>query len=234
MRFLFLMQCFLPFLTLSQACAVDAVNVISGDEISVSDGSIIRLAGIKTVASEAKEYLDTVISGKSVMLEEITKDRYGRSEAVAFLNAQTDTIQEFLLREGLAYIYPPVPCNRIDAFRMAEASAREGKKGLWAQPLEKSPDVAAALCGKYSIVAGIVTSAVRVKNKIVLSYGDQKRPDLNVILSLSHARALRKEGFDPLLSQEKKIRIRGWVSCGGIPSITPTDRYQLEAVKQSH
>lgn len=132
------------------------VKVIDGDTIKVrKDGRdvTIRLIGVDTpetvdprravqcFGKEASDKAKQLLSGRSVRLEldtsQGTLDKYGRT--LAYVYVPTDSgpaellVNEYLIAEGYGHEYTyHIPYAYQAAFQAAEVSAREQKKGLWA------------------------------------------------------------------------------------------------------
>lgn len=70
--------------------------------------------------------------GKPVKLVTRHKDRYKRTVAVVYLE-DGSTLQEELLRAGLAWVYPEY-CKNCDDWKKLEGQAKKKKKGLWRDP----------------------------------------------------------------------------------------------------
>ena len=122
----------------------NVVRVVDGDTIDVEvDGRVsrVRVYGIdcpeegQPFADEAKEFVASLIEGKTVSLTPIESDRLGRS--VADVSTSKDGkayhLSEMLLSVGLAWWYEgESPQDRH--LELLEARARETRRGLWADP----------------------------------------------------------------------------------------------------
>ena len=93
---------------------VKIISCYDGDTCTSSKGEKIRLACIDTPeirgnkvnlkkALFARDYLNSKVKGKSIILKRITTDRYKRT--VGELYADDINIQELLYKKGLAKIY---------------------------------------------------------------------------------------------------------------------------------
>tara|TARA_B100001057_G_scaffold293441_1_gene293545 strand:+ start:1143 stop:1556 length:414 start_codon:yes stop_codon:yes gene_type:complete len=93
---------------------VKIISCYDGDTCTSSEGEKIRLACIDTPeirgnkvnleqALLARDYLNSKVKGKSVVLKRITNDRYNRT--VGELYKDKINIQELLYKKGLAKIY---------------------------------------------------------------------------------------------------------------------------------
>ena len=166
-----------------------------------------------------------------MVLEDEAEDRYGRVTGTATIQGEEKSVEEKLLREGSAFVYPVLDDERLDAYCESEREVRLGKRGFWADSKDVPAAEAKKLYRKYGFVAGTVSKTERVKNKVFLSFGAQDLPDFMVVIAARHLRALKKRGMDPLLLAGKTLRIRGWVGGDTVPAIILTDPHQIEGVE---
>ena len=210
---------------------VVADKALSGDEIALHDGHTLRLAGIKATSPEAKAFLESAVSGQTLVLQDEENDRYGRIVATASVQGETHSIEEDMLREGLAFLYPATGDERLDPWCDLERKARAAKRGLWADQMDVPSEEAEKLYGKYGFVIGTVAKAERIKNKVYVTFGTENRPDFSIIIAARYLRTFRKQGLDPLEWSGKKFRVRGWINRNPGPAITITDVHQVELVE---
>jgi micrococcal nuclease len=128
---------------------VPVVRVIDGDTIKVlingkeenvrfllvdtPETSHPRMNGPQPYGKEAKELMENLLEGGTVELEmDVSeRDRYGRLLAYLYVNGVS--VQEELLRNGLArvaYIYPP-NTRYVDDFQAIQKKAQEEGVGIW-------------------------------------------------------------------------------------------------------
>lgn len=128
------------------------VHVVDGDtaDVQFDDGSIVRLRligmdtpetvdprqGVQCYGVEASARAHELLDGQIVTLEsdptQDAIDRYGRVLAYVWLPDGTN-FAERMIGEGYAFEYTyRAPYAYQEAFRAAEASAREQGAGLWA------------------------------------------------------------------------------------------------------
>jgi micrococcal nuclease len=123
------------------------VGVIDGDSITVlHDGrqEQIRLWGIdcpekgQDFGTKAKQATSVLVFAKTVEVEPVTTDRYGRT--VALVRVGDTLVNEELIRQGLAWVYIRY-CDRAicQEWKKLEAEAREKKRGLWSMPKPVAP-----------------------------------------------------------------------------------------------
>jgi endonuclease YncB( thermonuclease family) len=206
---------------------VVAENTLSGDEIALQDGRTLRLKGIKAASPEAKGFLNSAVSGRTLQLQDAETDRYGRVTATAFIQDERQSVEEALLREGMAFVYSAAGGESIDLWQAPERTAQIERRGFWADHHDVPTREAATLYGKYGFVSGLVSKAERVKNKAYLTFGASEHPDFTIIIAARHLRPLKKQGIDVLLLEGKTVRVRGWVTQVLGPTITITDPHQL-------
>jgi endonuclease YncB( thermonuclease family) len=128
-------------------------DVIKGDELTLSDGSQVRLIGIRApiahVAQRTGNYFGKgaidmtreLLEWKPVRLEydKQTHDRRGRLLAYAYTE-DGRMLQEELLRAGHAMVtaFPP-NVKHHDRFMAAQAEAMQGRRGLWGYDVTQIP-----------------------------------------------------------------------------------------------
>jgi endonuclease YncB( thermonuclease family) len=219
------------FFSVSLARADEVVvpdKIISGDEIALQDGRILRLAGIKAAAPETKQFLESIVPGHALIVQNATTDRYGRTTAIVSIQGAAQPLEDNLLSRGLAFVYPAATDEQLDHWCALERAARKDKLGFWSGQTDVAAEDAKTLVGKYGFVSGTVVKAERVKNKVYLDFGADWRSDFAIIIAAHDLRVFKKQGVDPLDLQGKKLRIRGWVTRTSGPRITVTDSHQLE------
>jgi len=234
MRFLrILAVCLLP-LFLSPAFAdeiVTAQKAVSGDALLLQDGRTLRLAGIKESQPSAKAFLDSSAAGHVLVLQAVSTDRYGRVVATATIQGEAKSLQDILLREGFAFVYPVLDDEQLGAWIEIERAARLSKRGVWAEHRDTPSQNAATLVGKFGFVAGVVSKAERIKNKVFLSFGAQEHPEFKIIIAARYLRPLKKLGIDALALEGKSVRVRGWISDNDGAATTLATPYQIEAAE---
>ena len=132
-------------LTLTTALLADelrgkVVSIADGDTITVLDADKkqhkVRLNGIdapekkQAFGAKSKARLGELVAGKDVMVEWKEKDTYGRTMGKVTQNGVDVNLQ--MVKEGLAWHYRKY--SKAAELSRAEAEAKAGKKGLWADP----------------------------------------------------------------------------------------------------
>lgn len=96
----------------------------------------IRLYGIDTpekgqaFGNKAKKFTASLVAGKIVEIESITKDRYGRT--VAIIQVSGKNVNEEIVRSGYAWVYRKY-CKKSfckDWYKL-ESEARIERRGIW-------------------------------------------------------------------------------------------------------
>ena len=123
----------------------------SGKVVSVMDGDTakivredtgqqikVRFAGIdspekkQAYGQAARKYVNGLIAGKTVRVEPVATDRYGRTVGYIWLNDKEINLK--IVAAGYAWMYrqySPKPKRRAAKYHNAEASAKVRKAGLW-------------------------------------------------------------------------------------------------------
>lgn len=135
-----LVLCVLLISTPAYAYRAKVVAVADGDSLTVlvkGREKEIRLYGIdaperkQAFGQKAKGDITALCAGKSVDIEEIDQDNYGR--AVAWVVVDGRSVNESLVASGYAWVYRAF-CRdqqRCPRLLQLEKSAREAKRGLW-------------------------------------------------------------------------------------------------------
>ena len=144
---LLIVPLFLIFNLSAQAEIIEGlvVKIADGDTLTLLTGSNekikVRLAGIDTperkqpFGSEAKQALSKLVFQKKALIEVETKDRYGRTVGIVFVDGQN--INYELVRQGMAWVYRKY--NNDEILYELEAQAKTKKTGLWADAKPIAP-----------------------------------------------------------------------------------------------
>lgn len=125
--------------TPAMACVGKVVGVTDGDTIKVLCEGVetkVRLNQIDTpergqaFGSKAKEVLSNLVFNRTVRLEIVDTDRYGRAVATVWVG-ETDANRE-MVRMGFAWAYRKY--LRDQSLIEVEAEAKASRRGLWADP----------------------------------------------------------------------------------------------------
>ncbi len=125
---------------------VTVARVVDGDTFIDNEGNRYRIAFIdapeskQAFGTEAANFLNALIEGKNVTIENLYKDKHSRIVAKVYLGGVD--IAEILVEFGYAWnqakIYDAEK-NYSDKLETLEASAKENKAGLWALENIESP-----------------------------------------------------------------------------------------------
>ena len=114
------------------------IKVTDGDTITILNADLkqikIRLHGIDTpeekqdFGTKAKQFTSALAFGKTVSVNVLNKDRYGRSVGIVFL-PDGRSLNKELLKAGLAWHFKQY--DKSTEFANLELSARTKKLGVW-------------------------------------------------------------------------------------------------------
>ncbi len=136
-----LIVCFLllPLYAFAEPITVKVIKVVDADTLYINHHGQkikIRLYGIdapeknQAYGEDATNFMKELVLLKKVKTLPITKDRYGRVVAMVYVN--NTAVQEFLIRNGLAWVYPRYCKNMIcKEWIRQQKNAKLEKKGLW-------------------------------------------------------------------------------------------------------
>jgi hypothetical protein len=122
------------------------------------------------------------------------------------------------------------------ALLRAERAAREGKLGLWAEPVYVMPNAedhaaVAAERGRFTLVQGKVLSVRESGGTIYVNFGRRWSEDFTVTIAKRNARMFAAAGLEPKTLQGRVIRVRGWIEERGGPWIDARRPEQIEVVE---
>ena len=212
--------------------------VIDARSFRLDDGREVRLAGIEPVdKAKGAALLSAVLIGRDVTLhgEDDTPDRYGRQPAFAFVAGTQAPVQSELLRQGLALVSAEVADKDCaSALTAAEAEARQGENGIWAEPTAiknaESPGDILAGIGRFMVVEGKVLSVRQAGATTYVNFGRNWTRDFAVTISRRIVPAFEAAGLAPKSFENRRIRVRGWVEARGGPRIELLRIGQIEVV----
>ena len=126
------------FTSYSYAFEAKVILIADGDTITVVHNNKpekICLYGIDTPESkqafgnEEKNFTYAMVYHKSVTVEPVTTDRYGRT--VGIVHVDGNSLSEELVKSGFAWVYDRY-CKKdmCDKWRLLEKEARQSKTGL--------------------------------------------------------------------------------------------------------
>lgn len=110
------------------------LRVYDGDTILLN-GKVIRLADIDAPERgmhyfyQSKEFLERLLIGKKVKIEEVGRDAYGRSVAYVYLDRKL--VNLLMVKNGWAKFTKNKHSKYFEQFLKAEKEAKLAKKGIW-------------------------------------------------------------------------------------------------------
>jgi endonuclease YncB( thermonuclease family) len=232
------------------AAAGIVTAVSDGRTFTLDDGREIRLAAIEVPASDgveqasqsaaqAKEVLQSLVTGRAVTLGRTERDRYGRTVAHAFLrDAGTERwIQGEMLERGHARVAARMGDGCVAELRQRERAARAAQLGLWADPyygMRRADDPAAVSGerGRFAIVEGNVVSVRESGGTVYVNFGRRWSSDFTVTIAKRNERAFAAAGVEPKRLAGRRIRVRGWIEERGGPWVEATRPEQIEVVER--
>ncbi|HEX2215616.1 MAG TPA: thermonuclease family protein [Xanthobacteraceae bacterium] len=239
----------------SQECggvtlAAGAVRaVIDGRTLALTDGTVVRLAGLdlpsgddpstKSLAAQAKAFLESLASGRTITAksESRSRDRYGRVPAYVFLTEGLEgPLQRAILARGFARVAARAG-ERICAGGLlaSERRAREAGLGLWGDPrhaVQRAEDFAAVMArrGTFALIEGRVVSVRESGGTIFVNFGRRWSEDFTVTIAKRNERTLVGAGLNPKSLERRFVRVRGFVEERGGPWIEVTRPEQVEVI----
>jgi hypothetical protein len=200
----------------------------------------VRLAGIEPAfpaesITERLRALTAILAGRDVRLrgEDDTPDRYGRQVAFVWLFPDETLVQRELLTQGEAIVSATVNDRECAATLLAaEATAREAKRGIWADPAAikntESPGGILAGIGRFTLVEGKVLSVRQAGATTYLNFGRNWTRDFAVTIPKRALANLAAAGLVPKELENKRIRVRGVVETRTGPRIEVLRAGQIE------
>ena len=203
--------------------------VADGRSLRLEDGREIRLAGIERGGTDRggnRAALSAIAAGREVTLhgDDDAPDRYGRQDALVFVNGSEHSVQSELLRRGEALVSSDISDkNCAAALAAAEGAARDAKLGLWADPsaiknAESPGDILSAI-GHFTVVEGRVLSVRQAGAITYLNFGRNWTRDFAATISRRMIPAFESANLGPKSLENRRIRVRGVVSSRGGPRI---------------
>ena len=228
----------------AQGAAGRVVEAIDGDTLRLDDGRTVRLAAIQApkpppnpnaalerLATRAQETLARLAVDQPVTLETGSHptDRYGRT--VALVRDPTGRLlQGELLRAGLARVGDAIDQRaQLPELYAAEAEARTANRGVWALGLfrVRRADALARERDGFQIVEAPVRAVEPRGRALVIALGATQ---IELILHVEPTvlRLFRAAAVAPEALIGRTIRVRGWVTHRGTPTIEIAYPEQIE------
>lgn len=208
--------------------------VRDGRTLMLADGREVRLAGIEAPVDGAA--LRALVTGRSVRLERVGDDRYGRTVAFATAGESLELLQVALIKAGQARVATRVGSKTCAEFLFrAEQVARANRVGLWADPnfaplSSQNLTKLAAELGQFALVEGQVLSVRESGATIYVNFGRRWTRDFAVTIPKREARNFAAAGVEPKMLERRRIRVRGIVERRRGPIIDVTVPEQIELI----
>ncbi len=229
--------------------AIGTANVAAvrdGRTLLLADGRELRLAGIEA-GDDSHSALQALVGGRPLRLERLGaaqdrgqdpgQDRYGRVVAFAFTGEARQSVQAAMLEAGQARVSARIGDKACaDALLTTERSAREARRGLWADP-NFAPLQAENLSrlqterGHFALVEGKVLSVRESGATIYVNFGRRWTRDFTVTILKRQQRAFAAAGVEPKQLEGRRIRVRGWIEQRGGPIVEAAAPEQIELVE---
>ena len=220
---------------------VTPAEVIDGDTLRLTDGIVVRLAGIEApkrpldmaeasrLESAARAALERLTAGGRVAIAPVAEgtDRYGRVVADVFVNdgeGGTIWVQERLVAQGLARVRRPDGDPACAArLYQAERAAMVAKRAMWADKDYAVKDARdASLAGRkglYEVVEGRVLSVGRRTYMTFVDFGRDYRRDFTIMITPAMVDRLAEKGVPVEMLDGQLVRVRGVIESSGGPAI---------------
>jgi endonuclease YncB( thermonuclease family) len=217
--------------------------VIDARSFRLEDGRDVRLAGIELVFPEKPgtahtQALTAMLAGRDVRLDgaDDAPDRYGRQTAFVWRLPDETLVQRELLAQGEAIAAADVNDNDCAATLLAaEATAREAKRGIWADPAAikntESPGDILTGVGRFALVEGKVLSVRQAGAITYLNFGRNWTRDFAVTVPRRALSQLAAAGLVLKSLENKRIRVRGFVEARTGPRIEVLRAGQIELIR---
>lgn len=127
-----------PFDVCAQKFAVKVVAISDGDTFTGLNSDNLqlkfRIYGIdapekkQAFGNRSKEYLSSLIFGKTVTVDVQSQDGWGRQISYVY-TPEGEDVSLIMIKEGMAWHF--VKYDSTEKYSSAEAESRSAKKGLW-------------------------------------------------------------------------------------------------------
>jgi endonuclease YncB( thermonuclease family) len=241
------------------ACTFDVLKqgrvatIIDARTFRLQDGQEVRLAGIEPLgalrqseqSTASSSPPDTTALEKLLLDREVTlrgpsakPDRYGRLIALASTEGSSGFIQSVLLDEGRAAFSGDVADSDnkdcASEFRAHEASARQSKRGFWADTAAikntESPGDILPWIGQFVVAEGKIASVREAGGTVYVNFGRRWTRDFAVTISRRMIRRFDAWGIALKALENRTVRVRGWVEQRGGPRMEAFGPGQIELV----
>lgn len=224
-------------------------NVIDGDTIEFSNGTLVRYIGIdtpeirfkhgdtwvenpETLAHQAKQANEKLVLGRKVRLEydEEKYDRYNRLLGYVFVDDVL--VNEEILRQGLGFLMTIPPNTKYTGqLHAALIKAKKSGKGIWDSTNTEriTADEASSYIGRLAVVEGTILRATKRAKVIFLNFGRDEKKDFTGVIFRRSFDSMEYIGKIEAL-QGKRARITGIIKEYNGPEIIINSPEQLEII----
>lgn len=219
-------------------------HVVGSDHLRLSDGRIIRLAGIAVPAiaeADARLFVMTMTRHAAIRLHPLSTapDRYGRMLARLSLGEgdKTTWMEQALIAAGLALAtLTPGENDCFSALAAAESAARHARAGYWgvdgAMVIAPSRlDEVSAAIGRFAVYEGKISRIAIRDYAIFLDFGEDWKRSLSIMLP-RRQRAEVEAVIGPMQRLEgKTVQIRGIAERGSALRLRLTRPQQIRVIE---
>lgn len=227
------------------AAQLRPATVADTRSLALSDGQVLRLAGIESFAlldgeadraeAELRAGLAALVAAGPVRFKVLAgaPDRYGRAAALVE-SSEGRLFQQELVGDGLAIAYATgdvLPC--FDRLLAAEDAARRSHRGFWrsAELPSADPEALRSRIGGFAIFQGAVISVGNRRDRTYLNFGTHWSQDTTVeIAAADRTRFGGEAGLSRL--EGRTVRVRGFLQEHGGPVMKVTSPMQIETLAE--
>lgn len=220
-------------------------KVLTAKTLELEGGDVVRLAAIQApnrarhpqekdepLAVEAFDTLKKLADGQTVMLKPIGKERDRKNRIVAEASVDGQSLQEAMLRAGMAWVYTFTDTRKLaKRYYAAEAEAEKAGRGVWGQAEYAVLDAAKAEGhdGEFRLVRGVPTLvAIKDGERSYINFGDDWKTDFTLVIARADLKRFDRDWLESL--KGKQIRVRGWLFTSGGPAMELTHPEQVEVL----
>ncbi|OYW14185.1 MAG: hypothetical protein B7X02_00615 [Rhodospirillales bacterium 12-54-5] len=184
------------------------------------------------------------LTGHRMRYKTLSVDRYGRTPIIVVDGDDTLTVQQQMLRQGIAIAYTTTSAAKTPDWTNDEAMARDAHRGYWVKGEHQlTPEQAASAIGTFALVRGTVTNLYHARNADYLNFGENWQDDFSIKIPHTLQLVLDRIEKQLLPSADAKtprftsnpevpvtLQVRGTVIAENGPMIVVTKPDQLEMV----
>ncbi len=195
-------------------------TIPGGGVLLESNGKAVFANVLFPDAARAEDWLAEHVLQQPIAVSVEGEDRYGRSII-------TSTIEETMLREGVAIFYASdgeIPAS----WKAAERSARECKSGLWSvEGRSITVENAAQHVADFVVVSGTITRIYESKKATYLNFGEDWHSDFSITIPAKYRRSVKPQLA--ALKAGSKVEVRGVIheENGPMMTLTHADNFEI-------